>query len=114
MPTYADLSGWVISIIAGRFEVIADRFDFESVFHNIDGESIEAQLSFSDAAAAWAIMLDWMCKGPGRGGRGPHVLTIAIKALGLQLWLSPEACAYSSMEEVAEALGCTKQPSRNT
>jgi hypothetical protein len=24
MPTYADLSGWVISIIAGRFEVIAD------------------------------------------------------------------------------------------
>jgi hypothetical protein len=24
MPTYADLSGWVISIIAGRFELIAD------------------------------------------------------------------------------------------
>ena len=24
MPTYADLSGWAISIIAGRFEVIAD------------------------------------------------------------------------------------------
>jgi hypothetical protein len=25
MPTYADYGGWVISIIAGRFEVIADR-----------------------------------------------------------------------------------------
>ena len=24
MPTYADCCGWVISIIAGRFEVIAD------------------------------------------------------------------------------------------
>jgi hypothetical protein len=25
MPTYADWSGWVISIITGRFEAIADR-----------------------------------------------------------------------------------------
>ena len=28
MPTYANWSGWVISIIAGRFEVIADRKAF--------------------------------------------------------------------------------------
>jgi HTH domain len=83
--------------------------DWEAIENAISGEPIEQQLSFSDASAAWAIMLDWLCKSPGNGGRGPHVLTIAMKALGLQLWLSPEACFYSSMEEIAEALGCSKQ-----
>jgi predicted DNA-binding protein YlxM (UPF0122 family) len=83
-------------------------FDFESVYHNLDGEPIEQQLSFSDAAASWAIMLEWIA-GNGRGGKSaPNALTIVVKVLGLQFWLSPESCHYKSMQEIADSLGVTK------
>jgi hypothetical protein len=42
MPTYADLSGWVISIIAGRFEVTADTQD-EDQFLSGDVETSRGQ-----------------------------------------------------------------------
>ena len=66
MPTYADLSGWVISIIAGRFEVIADRLGVGRRFVEKEIESGRLRvrrLSRRMIRIMPADIKDWMDKG---------------------------------------------------
>jgi hypothetical protein len=91
----------------GRLERIGHP-DWESIFHNVDGESIEQDtVTWSDMSAAFSLLLSWMC------GRSDHWLDPSItnagwRAHALLYLLDNGQARYGSLEEIADAGGVTK------
>jgi hypothetical protein len=60
----------------GKLERIA-QFDWESVRHNVDGESIdEGTVTFSDMTASFSLLLQWACKSNSLTNVGARVASL--------------------------------------
>jgi len=87
----------------GRLERIGQP-DWESIYHNCDGESIEEDtVSFSDMGAVFSLILEWVLGGDN--------LTLAgARAASLAVYLDPVFnCKFgSTLAEIAREAGCTR------
>jgi hypothetical protein len=90
-------------IDAHQFEGVA-KPDWESVFHNVDGEPIEeATVTWSDMSAAFVLILEWILKG--------HTLSLAgARAASLAVYLDPTHNSKfgSNLAQIALEANCTK------
>ena len=81
--------------------------DWESIYHNVDGEAIEEdQLSYSDASAAISILVGWMCHSSRQEPADPR--TVAAKCEAVLFWLDPNQSKYRSLSEIGCATGLTR------
>lgn len=88
----------------GHFERIAD-FDWESVCHNVDGESIEdSKVSFSDMSAVLSLIIGWALG-------GETLLLAGARLASLGVFLDPihNAKFGKNLSEIAREAGCTRQ-----
>jgi biotin operon repressor len=81
--------------------------DWEAIDFNCDNLLPEQEtLSFSDGSAALALLVGWICQSAGPGPA--NVITIASKAEAVLFWLDPIQSRYSSLADIARALGITR------
>jgi hypothetical protein len=66
------------------------QFDWESVSHNADGESIdEDTVTFSDMSAAFSLLLSWMCGRSDQNRQAPSIEMAGWRAHALLYLLDP-------------------------
>lgn len=62
----------------------------------------EKPVEFSDMAAAFSLVLEWVCRGSG-------VSRVASRAYALEYFLSPTTSKFGSLDEIATACNTTRQ-----
>jgi biotin operon repressor len=90
------------------------EFHFSAIDRACFGvEASDDHVSFSDAAASWAVILDWICQLPKLGPQSGDIdekryKMVAARALALHQLLSPGQSRFKSQVDVAKELGITK------
>jgi hypothetical protein len=83
--------------------------DFESIFHDLDGEGIEQDtVTWSDMSAAFSLLLSWMCGRSNQNRQPPSIEMAGWRAHALLYLLDPTNARYASLEEIGTAGGVTK------
>jgi hypothetical protein len=94
-----------------RLEPVS-QFSYREVDRLLGFEDEDDKISFSDASAAMALILQWMC-GTSRGltkgnGKQSPIVSAGVLALALLFLLDPTNARYESTPQIAEAAGVTR------
>jgi len=90
----------------GKITSIA-HFDYGEVDRRLGFEDKDDMISFSDASAALALILQWMC-GSSRNGQQSPIVSAGMRAHALLWLLDPTHARYQSTPEIAEAAGISR------
>jgi len=91
----------------GKLEPIS-MFDFNEIDRNLgllEPDQPEEMISFSDAAACWALLIEWIT---GSHQESNTFNMAGARAHSLMYWLGSSQCHFGSLEAIAVKAGCSK------
>jgi biotin operon repressor len=85
----------------GRLEPIA-FFEYGQI-DGFERDEPEQMISFSDAAACWSLLLEWIV-----AGRKSSLAMAGARAHSLLHFLDSDNCRFKSLQAIADEAGCTR------
>jgi len=93
---------------SGKLEPVT-HFSYSEVDRRLGFEDEEDMVSFSDASASVALILQWVCGRVDSGKRHvPSIVSAGAKANALLWMIDPINARYKSLADIANAAGITR------